>query len=107
MNDYYEMYIRCTGSDDDDVYSCFNEEELTFETLLDAVAYLDREYAHADRLPMYSDRGEGSEQCGYVYSFKNSDVSHASKEWYQVDWVTIYHIKDMQNVFLNGELKGE
>ena len=101
------MHIRCTGSEDNDVFSCFNEEELTFETLVDALKYLADEYANASRSPMWGDIADESKQCGYVYSFKNSDVSHNSPEWYQLDWVTIYHIVDMQNVFFNGELKGD
>lgn len=40
------------------------------------------------RNKIYNEIGfENPVQIGFTYSFWNQDISHASKKWYQTDWI--------------------
>lgn len=97
--DYYKVKIVETGaklfSDD---YSTFNVERKHFATLAEVKAWLKEHYGKAKRSKMYCDKTNGeSQQCGYIYKFRNADWSHAPVEtWNQCDWVSISAISEQE-----------
>ena len=64
-------------------------EHFSFRTVEEAKAWLRGRYGASKRVPMYQEGSEGeSKQVGYVYGFRNSDVSHVPVvKWLQQDWV--------------------
>lgn len=65
----------------------FDNERREFETIEQVKEYLEQYKGHK-RTKIYRD--PNAEHVGYIYHFKNSDVSHAPVEsWYQQDWVEI------------------
>jgi hypothetical protein len=44
----------------------------------------------------YTEEGKTPEsiECGFTHSYWNRDISHASKSWYQTDWISIYEVEE-------------
>lgn len=99
MIEYYEIYIRCTGSNlYEDDYSMFNDEVKTFETADEVKEFLKATYLDAKCNRMYSGDNVHS---GFVYEFENADWSHSPVErWKQRDWVEIRKIHAYNPVIL-------
>ena len=75
-------------------YQVFDGGTKKFKTLEEVKEYLRDEYGNCKRDKQYIDNeNNGAVHTGYVYCFKNSDISHDSEGWYQQDWVTIYNIE--------------
>ena len=46
---------------------------------------------------MYCDDKDGNtRQTGWIYCFKNQDVSHNSEWWYQQDWISITEVSEKE-----------
>jgi hypothetical protein len=88
--DYYEVDILCRGLDPgDDKFHEFDRITKLFDTIDEAVAWIKDKYNFkgVTRKIMY--HGD-MEPCGYVYRYKNGDVSHVPvEEWCQEDWVSV------------------
>ena len=107
MNKYYKLNIVKTGKDinnkKDNVYTMFDDENLEFETLEDVKNELKERYGNCKRIYCYMDDKEGNpKKIGYIYCFKNKDISHDSKWWYEQDWVNI-NINTSEDILLNGK----
>ena len=93
MKKSYEVLVTMTGkavgdkSPKGEGYSVFNEDTHNFLTITEAKTWLKEQYSQCKREKMYA--GE-SQHVGYIYCFKNSDISHDSEAWYQQDWVTVH-----------------
>ena len=88
--DYYEVDILCTGRDkSDDKFYELDRILKQFDTVDEVVTWIKEKYNFkgVERKLMY--HGD-MEPCGYVFSYKNADVSHAPvEEWDQADWVSV------------------
>jgi hypothetical protein len=92
---YFEVNIIQTGKIpfSKKEFEVFNEKRLTFATLEQIKTFLANEYQKVKKTKMYIDDKEGNpKQVGWVYCFKNSDISHNSPIWLQKDWVEINEI---------------
>jgi hypothetical protein len=96
MSSYYEVSIIETGRSmgretSVNKYHFFGEETEILDTLVEVKEYLKQRYGTCKRRPMYLEKTNGgTERVGYVYCFKNDDISHYPVEkWYQRDWATI------------------
>ena len=76
-------------------FSCFHEEEKTFEDMKEAMAWIKENYGKAKRVPMYQDtKSGGTKKVGYVIGFRNADMSHyPADKWIQQDWISFYECK--------------
>ena len=96
MNKYYEVSVLHTGkpvgSKED--YTTFDDSEKTFFTIKEVKEHLSVTYSKCKRVKMFVDTKDGkTKHTGYIYCFKNNDISHDSKMWYQQDWVSINEIQ--------------
>lgn len=92
---YYEVITTETsksfGSKDN--YTVFNNTKETYKTLQEAKNELTEKYGSVKKVKCMRDKKDGtSYQSGWIYCFKNSDISHNSKAWLQQDWVEIREI---------------
>ena len=93
---YFEVIINETGKSfsKNDTYKSFNEEKETFKTLKELKNFLTEKYAGHKKVKMYCDDEEGnSKHIGWIYCFKNKDISHNSDWWLQQDWVSVYEVE--------------
>ena len=94
---YYEIVIQETskpmGNTEGEDYSTFNMDRETFPTLKEAKEYLKERYGDVKKVKIHiDDKGGKSSQIGWIYCFKNSDISHNSDTWWQQDWVEVREI---------------
>lgn len=75
-----------------ETYSTFDIETKTFDNMDEAKQWLRDEYGNCKRSPMYRDYDDAAHKIGYVFGFRNSDISHDSKPWLQQDWVSFYEV---------------
>jgi hypothetical protein len=70
-------------------------EHHSFSDLKEVKEYLKKKYGKCKRVPMYYDDKDGKPiKCGYIYGFRNADLSHYPVvKWLQQDWVSINEIK--------------
>lgn len=75
-----------------------HHERLDFSDMAEARKYLRDRYGKCKRVPMYADKKSGETiKIGYVYGFRNSDVSHYPVDkWIQQDWVEFLEVKSIQ-----------
>lgn len=76
-------------------YHTFERTEKTFGTKQDVIDWLSEQYGTCKRVKMYCDKKDGTiEQEGWIYCFRNSDISHVPVEkWLQRDWVSVTSFK--------------
>jgi hypothetical protein len=88
MADYYEVNILCTAEDLPGEFREFDERTNIFKSPAEIMGWLKDYYSHAKRIGKIYD-GQDPSPCGYIYEFKDSDMSHApAEEWLQRDFVT-------------------
>ena len=76
-----------------DKYCIFGENTEHFNTLDEVQEYLKDQYGTCRRSKMYRDKDGKSEHIGYVFGFRNSDISHVPVDkWLQQDWVSILEV---------------
>jgi hypothetical protein len=75
-----------------DRYTEFDSEVKTFTDLAEAKAWLKSEYGDHKRDKIYQDGRNPAMHVGYIYGFKNRDISHNSAAWLQQDWITFYEV---------------
>ena len=76
-------------------------ERVAFDTMADAKAYLKDRYGSRRRQPMYADfngdDGPKARQVGYIYGFRNADLSHYPVDrWLQQDWVEFVEVTPVE-----------
>jgi hypothetical protein len=94
--EYYEILTAETSKPlfSKENYSCFNTINESYKTLAKCKEVLKDKYGKCKKQKMYCDRKDGSTyQRGWIYSFKNRDISHNSNTWLQQDWVEIRKVK--------------
>ena len=97
-NSFYEILITSTGKpigNTKENYTAFNNIRELFKTIEEVENFLKENYQGHKKEKMYIYKKDGqSLHIGYIYSFKNGDVSHYPMEqWYQKDWVEIRKIQ--------------
>ena|SRR5258708_35617139 len=94
---YYEVLTTNTAKPigrTDESYTIFDVQKKQFASLPEVSKYLAETYGDCKRQTMFIDTKQGiAKQAGWVYCFKNNDISHNSKPWYQQDWVEVREIK--------------
>lgn len=77
-----------------DGFRCFDKRVFHFKDMGAAREYLKETYGKAKRSPMYLDTKEGTKKVGYIFGFRNADLSHYPVEkWIQNDWVEFREVK--------------
>lgn len=94
---YYKVRITKTsknvGSKED--YQGFDQEIQDFKTLKEVKEFLDSRYKKCKKIKMYRDSKNGeSHQAGWIYCFKDRDISHASGWWLEQDWMEVSEIAE-------------
>lgn len=71
------------------------EQRQDFPDMKSALTYLKGRYGNCSREKMYIDRkDETAIHCGWIYGFRNSDISHYPVErWLQRDWVSFHRLE--------------
>jgi hypothetical protein len=93
---YYKVVINHTsrGVDEtDDDFRKFDTTDKDFSTLPLALDFIKKQgYASKDvqKERMYVDYKGKEKTTGWIFTFINSDISHASEKWVQQDWVEIF-----------------
>ena len=100
MIEYIKITIKKTskpiGSKKEN-YEIFNVIEHLAKDKKEAREYLNGEYGKCKREKMYIDDEQNNpKQIGWIYSFKNQDISHNSDYWWQKDWVSITRVKEKE-----------
>lgn len=95
---FYEVRVTKTGKavGRKEDYSTFDIERKEFATINAVKSYLKETYGTCKREKMYIDSHDLHQpiHIGYIYSFKNEDVSHAPvNRWYQKDWIEVRELK--------------
>jgi hypothetical protein len=92
---YYQIQITKTskGIGKKENYQIFDDVMEEFKTKEDVENYLKDNYRKCKRQKMYVDNKDGTiNHIGYIYCFRNKDISHNSDWWLQQDWVTVYQV---------------
>lgn len=98
MKKSYKILTTETGkptgaSGNEENYEIFNRKESACSTLDEVKTELEDKYGKCKKVFIYQDDEKGNAiKTGRIYCFKNSDVSHNSKPWYQQDWVEVKEI---------------
>ena len=95
-SDYYRIDVTLTAKplgSSTEPYTVFDYQHHRCDTLVQVQEYLQKSYGTCKRVKLYV--GERQEQhIGYMYCFQNSDISHASKPWWQRDLVTVVKVHE-------------
>ena len=99
---YYQLLITHTakpiGGRGD--FETFDNTAKDFCSKVEALKYLDNTYGEVKKVKAYIDGRSGkSKHIGWIYCFRNSDISHDSKEWTQQDWVELRKITSNLIIF--------
>lgn len=97
MHKYYQVKTTNTGADlFSNQYETFDRTTEYYKTKAEALAAVKETYVGKKRNKMFVDKTDGStEHTGYVYRFRNADMSHAPvREWNQQDWVEISEVTE-------------
>jgi hypothetical protein len=88
------MTAKGIGNIPDNDWQTFDHDSHSFATREEVNQFLADEYGKCKRSKMYRDGKDGKPiQVGYIYHFKNNDISHLPVEkWYQQDWVEITEV---------------
>lgn len=74
-------------------YSTFDTLTKRFDSKDEVKDFLKEQYGNCKRKEMYVDDEKGNPvQIGWIYCFKNWDVSHGGPAWWQQDWVEVSEI---------------
>ena len=75
--------------------SYFNKIIDHVDTIEEVKAFLFNRYGKIPSMKrkVMTDTKQGPMVVGFLYSFWNQDISHASKKWFQTDWIIIKEIK--------------
>lgn len=93
MKTYYELKITETARNCPNAESSqFNIIREQFGTKEQIKGFLTERYGKIPngKNKIYIDDLRESKIIGFLYSFWNKDWSHASKSWFQTDWVECY-----------------
>ena len=96
---YIELEVVKTSKDigSKDDYRGFDNSIEKFKGIKEAKEWLQEEYDGRKRVEMYRDNKDGTaRQTGWIYCFKNKDISHNSKWWYQQDWISAYTVEKQE-----------
>ena len=76
----------------------FNQFRKEFHTIEDLKKYLIERYGKMPkgRRKVYTGKDK---VIGFLYSFWNKDVSHASPNWYQTDWICCWEEELIKTYF--------
>jgi len=95
-----QLKITMTGKgfSPKDKWSVFDGQTKEFNNMIDAKKWLKEKYGKSKRSPIFVDTVLGkTKQVGYVYGFRNADMSHVPVEkWLQQDWVHFYLVNDLE-----------
>ena len=93
---YYKVNIIKTGKKmfSQDEYRAFDKEEMLFKTQKEAGDFVKERYPKVKRVKMFVDKNGVSTQVGWIYCFKDSDVSHNSEKWLEQDWVEVTKVME-------------
>lgn len=93
-----QLKITMTGKNKSrDEYSMIDVERENFSDLPAAKKYLKDRYGKCIRKPIYRDTIKGAAKCGYVFCFRNADLSHSPVErWLQQDWVEFLQVTPLE-----------
>jgi len=81
------------GSKED--YRTFNKSTETFSTIDETNEWLKERYGGHKKDKMFVDDEKGnSHHTGFIFGFRNQDISHNSKWWLQQDWVEIREVTE-------------
>jgi hypothetical protein len=98
-----ELHITETGrSNTKEDPSIFNEDHMSFKTIDEMKSFLMDRYGKIPKgkNKVFVDGNDGNPVCiGFLHSFWNQDWSHASKKWYQTDWITFYEQETSKKYF--------
>ena len=85
------------GYHPEDEWQHLDSQTEYFRTIQEATAWLKEQYGNCKRVKMYRDlESGGSVHSGYVYGFRNSDISHLPvAKWIQQDWVAFIDSQPM------------
>lgn len=89
---YYRVIVSKTSKTPyrKEAYHFWDTEVKKFDTLEEMKEYLSF-YKGMRREKMYI--GE-RKHIGYIYTFRNRDISHNSEEWIQQDWVEAQEVDE-------------
>ncbi|TSD02701.1 MAG: hypothetical protein Athens071426_416 [Parcubacteria group bacterium Athens0714_26] len=96
---YFKITINRTakGFEKDDNWQSFDKEEKLFKTLEQVKTFLSNEYSGHKKVKIFVDDKDGkARQVGWIYCFKNKDISHDSGWWFQQDWITISEVNEKE-----------
>ncbi len=76
----------------------FNTETKIFPTMQAVKQWLKDRYGNCSRIKMFNDFKGEAVHCGYVYGFRNADISHVPVDkWLQRDWINFYALEPLTN----------
>ena len=100
MNKFYEVLVTKTGKAINskkpagEGWETFDRITKRFKTTKETKEWLHEEYGNCKRKKIYVDTiDEKAKHIGYIYCFKNRDISHNSESWYQQDWIDIEEMR--------------
>ncbi len=89
-----QLHITMTGKGygSKEQWRIFDTATHNFKDMAKAKEYLKETYGKAKRTAMRQD--PDGKQIGYVYGFRNSDISHVPVDkWIEQDWVEFREVK--------------
>lgn len=90
-----QLQITMTGkrSGSKERFRVFADDTKNFKSILQAKEYIKNQYGKSKRAKMFVDTKEGSKHVGYVFGFRNADLSHYPvQKWTQQDWVEFQEV---------------
>ncbi len=96
---YFKIEINKTSKtpySKEEHFSTWDNEVLSFGTIEAVKNEIKARYGGVkQKEKMYVDimKSNGAKHIGYIYHYRNSDVSHNSEEWIQEDWVSVSQVE--------------
>ena len=93
-----ELHINQTakGYHPDDEWQHLDNQNKSFANKKEAMDWLKEEYGTCKRVKMYVDLDGKSLHSGFVFGFRNCDISHLPvAKWIQQDWVAFVDCKPL------------
>ena len=86
----------CKGYHPSSQWSIFDTRKKTFPSIQTAKDWLKDEYGNCRRYKMFQDVGDEMVQTGYIYGYRNSDISYLPVEkWLQQDWIEFQRVESV------------
>lgn len=97
---YYKVTIDETGRNSlKEEPQLFNQERRIFKTLEEVKEFIIDHYGKVPKRhslnTVYIDTTNGTQAIGFLHSFWNKDWSHATKHWFQTDWVCVTEVTEV------------